>query len=471
MANIEELIQITGNGLDIKDFNEIRAALIQRYKEVYGSDIDLSTATADGIFVNDIALLINNILQTMGILYSNLDVDYATGEYLDTLCKLSNITRKPATHSNVSLLVTNVGGSALNDLVDLQFVDAAGNIWTHTGTESFSVNETKELYVVCDDEGPIEAPAGWIKNTLTTSTLSVLQNVDANIGENIESDVSLRSRRIQSNGANGLTVLESLTGALLNISGIRDVLIYNNGSDANITAADGTNVDAHSIYIIIRKDAGIEIADSTIGNIIHGKLTPGIHTCDSTSSATYGTAKSYEYIVSAYGIQIAESSQYIYWKEAIPTHTQMSISLNPFSYFTTSEFSFIADSLITYLNGLSISTVISANDMLIETINADPKFKGNATYTVGTITPTGTTNYDTYYNYTTYSYKINTGTVGSNTVTNGNVTISGTAYTMVQDGVQLSADPSVVYPIVNGKVDIAGTEYIVTASQYVLYLN
>ena len=55
--NISNFITFTAGGLQIASFVEIREALIARYKEVYGTDIDLSTGTADGVFVNDLALI------------------------------------------------------------------------------------------------------------------------------------------------------------------------------------------------------------------------------------------------------------------------------------------------------------------------------------------------------------------------------------------------------------------------------
>ena len=60
--NIANLIQYTAVGVRVATFAEIRNAVIERYKSVYGSDIDLSTATADGVFVNDLSLIISNIL-------------------------------------------------------------------------------------------------------------------------------------------------------------------------------------------------------------------------------------------------------------------------------------------------------------------------------------------------------------------------------------------------------------------------
>ena len=97
---ISNFVSFTAGGLQTATFVEVREALIARYKEVYGNDIDLSTGSADGIFVNDLSLIINNILLTMQTLYSNLDVRTATGTYLDKLCALANVSIKPATYSS-----------------------------------------------------------------------------------------------------------------------------------------------------------------------------------------------------------------------------------------------------------------------------------------------------------------------------------------------------------------------------------
>ena len=59
-VDISNFIQFTKGGIKIASFVEVRESLINKYKEVYGSDIDLSTASADGVFVNNLALIINN---------------------------------------------------------------------------------------------------------------------------------------------------------------------------------------------------------------------------------------------------------------------------------------------------------------------------------------------------------------------------------------------------------------------------
>ena len=84
-VDITDFIKITSAGVKIADYVQVRAALIKRYRSIYGSDIDVSTASADGIYITNLALIINNILQSVKTMYSNLDVNTANGVYLDHL--------------------------------------------------------------------------------------------------------------------------------------------------------------------------------------------------------------------------------------------------------------------------------------------------------------------------------------------------------------------------------------------------
>lgn len=399
---INDFIRMTASGVQVASFVQIRSALIDRYKSVYGQDIDLSTGTADGVFVNDVALIINNILQAMQTMYSNLDVNTASGVYLDVLCALSNVRRKGSTYSNTSLLVTNPTNVTSTEYENLTFVDQAGTEWYHPGKVQFNANETKQLMVICKEPGEIKAPAGWITQTLEVTYLTVKQENDANVGSNQETDAKLRARRTQSSGAAGVTVLESLVGALLNVSGIEDVEVYNNNGTSDITAADGTTVDAHSVYVIIRKQAGVTIDDATIGTIIHEKLTPGIHSCD--SSGTSGIAKNYTYVSEVYGVTIAESQQNVYWKEATPISPDIIITIDILDFFTSDEFDTIGPALIKYMNEVKLGQIATSTDLLIETVSADPGFRSRPTYTVHDVQVSDAQS-DTYYHYTTYTPK------------------------------------------------------------------
>lgn len=335
---IGNFVRLASAGMEVAEFVDVRDAIIKRYKEVYGSDIDLSTASADGVFINDMALIINNILQIMKSLYSNLNVDTASGVYLDALCRLANVNRMSATKSTASIIVKSLlttgdpvtfgdvdeNGNVVNQIT---FVDKAGTEWVSDASVTLGPGESAEVKVTCTEAGPVDAPAGWINQTMLVMNLSVTQTANAIRGSNEETDTELRQRRAQSSGANGISVLESLVGALLEVTGIDDVSIYNNNTLENATAKDGTVIAPHNIYVVIRQQKGLNIDDSTIGDLIYTKLTPGIKTTASTAVNENGIAKSYEFIPQMLGVTINYLNQFVYWKNAVaikPTITAKS---------------------------------------------------------------------------------------------------------------------------------------------------
>lgn len=403
---IDQFIKITSGGIKIADYDQIQTALINAYKEVYGSDIDLANTTADGVYINNLALIINNILQSFKILYSNLDVNTASGVYLDSLCRLANITRKRATQSIAQLSLTSTLDVILNS--GTKFVDYTGNTWTYNGpTWSFDLANTTwtsstgtvindanlPISVTCDSYGAIVASAGSIYQTLEYSTITVSQPTAANVGLEDETDSELRARRAQSTGATGTTVLESLVGALLDVLGIEDVQVINNNTTVTSRQNDGTDVGPHDVYVVIRRSQPVE--DSTIGSIIYNKLTPGIRTIQ-TADSTTGVSKNYVAILDE---NINWINQNIYWKEAVPIHPTCSVTITPLTFYNESTANLIGNKVIDYLNKLKINNAPTNNDMLVAAMFADPKFKGAPTYIVKSVSLPSATNTNTYYDY------------------------------------------------------------------------
>lgn len=414
---IGNFVRLASAGMEVAEFVDVRDAIIKRYKEVYGSDIDLSTASADGVFINDMALIINNILQIMKSLYSNLNVDTASGVYLDALCRLANVNRMSATKSTASIIVKSLlttgdpiifgdvdeNGNVVNQIT---FVDKAGTEWVSDASVTLGPGKSAEVKVTCTEAGPVDAPAGWINQTMLVMNLSVTQTENAIRGSNEETDTELRQRRAQSSGANGISVLESLVGALLEVTGINDVSIYNNNTLVNATAKDGTVIAPHNIYVVIRQQKGLNIDDSTIGDLIYTKLTPGIKTTASAAVSANGIAKSYEFIPQMLGVTINYLNQFVYWKNAVAIKPTITAKIKPTQYFTEDEINVIAQEVYNYANNIKLGDSIDADRIFIAILDADPEFKGQKTYTVSAsdVSVTSTDNPDTYYEYSTVSF-------------------------------------------------------------------
>lgn len=438
-VDITEFLKITAAGVRFASFTEIRDALIIRYKDAYGQDIDVSTSSADGVFINNTALLINNILQTMKSMYGNLDVNTATGAYLDALCRLSNIVRKGATCSTADIIISNSLNRTINAR-DLVLVDKAGITWRVQGDVTIPAYSTQlsrlgvvSVTAVCEELGPVEAPAGWIDRVAQinseTSYLTIEQPSAARVGETAESDSSLRARRSKSVGIQGTTILESLVGELLSLTGIKDVKIVENQNSSNSSCDDGTILKSHSIYIVLRYDDAITVDNATIGNIIYQKLTPGILTnqySPASGSPTSGTSKSYDTSTLYPSEVVTVLGNYnIYWKRAIPVSgdanydiiAQITVNDNfnkgTITYTTseykmaTGDFAVLCQALDEYVEALPLGAKLVKNDLLFQLVQASPEYKGYPACAINSINSNkfDATNPLTYYNYSYYGVR------------------------------------------------------------------
>lgn len=421
LINWGELIKFTGSGLSVAEYSQIRIALANRYKEIYGEDIDLSTGSADGIFIETYSLIVNNILQSFKTFYSQLDVNTATGQYLDILCALSNVYRKSPTKSTATLVITlDESETTQTNITSLTFSDINGNTWEFNDTLNPLTLEpgvAQTIRVTASELGPIRANAGWINQVVDTDLLiGVVQETSAEPGTYSETDAELRARRNNSLGVNGVTVLGSLAGSLLALNGVRDAKIYNNDTITSITAKDGTSINPHCVYVILRRNANIDIPDSSIGSLIYEKMTPGIMT--TVSNGTEGTNHSYQYKQYISGVIETGVNQTVNWKVATPVKPVIEITLTKEENFATANNStanYVGNAIMNYLNSLPLSTDIKIRNLINECEYNDPKFRGRKTFDVASITiddvATDFVNQDTYYDYSVIDIDDNTSTV------------------------------------------------------------
>lgn len=442
------LITFSKKGIEIAPYTQIRTAITTRYKQIYGDDIDLSTSTADGQYIEMLCLIINNMLQSIKTVYSNLDVDTAQGKFLDMLSALTNVTRQPAQNSKVILKVTLtelnslvVGPSYLGGQTEsLSFLDKNGTEWTFKPSSAVTLVKDEEQSIIVESTipGPVRADAGWIDRTLDASLLmTVVQNQAATIGSYEETDSQLRARRLQLLGSSGISVIQSLNAALMSLDGIEDVKIYNNDSDSATQAKDDTDIAAHSVYIILRKAATSALTKELIGTTLYEKMTPGIQFImpgtvtgetppQDGDTVTTGIAREYLYIQRVQGNIINSGvNQYARWKEATPVHPSIVIVLNKLSSYDSSSLmgsaydastsQIIASKVMEYMNSQSISTDGKSALIQMQAQMADPLFKGLPTFFITSVTVNGSSsdyvNKDTFYDYSSYSVSENGSTV------------------------------------------------------------
>lgn len=438
MADITNLAQVTEGGISCATFPEIKDALARKMQEIYGYDIDLSTASADGQYVMMEALVLNNIYRTLESLVNNLSLASASGKYLDILSNLSGVFRRQATYSTANVYIKNRGKTKVISTY-LEFLDKNGNIWQWMNPLnvdgdnqiSFDVGSITPIVVTCEELGPYNAVGGHllsegkeistvfensfyyssgdINGCITTTDLLVYQDEDAFVGQSVESDSELRSRRLKSLGQAGTTVLESLRSKLIGIPGVLDCVIYSNNTFVPMKIDDTNVLNSNEVFTAISIQPNISIPTNIIGTIIYNTITPGIATLGEES----------------YQIKINQTyTNIVKWRQTTGTDVKFLITLTPTSNNTisTNQFSVIYQSVSSYLNSLNMSDYFSGYDLAQVVNGAD--FRNNvyntATYMCSkiqyctnnpdTTNPTYKTIYDAntniscFLNYTKFYY-------------------------------------------------------------------
>lgn len=475
--NFDNLIRTTSAGIEVSSFVQVKNAITERYRQIYGHDIDVSTETGDGQFIMMLSLMQYN--GYLAPLYLNQMLDPATSvdKWLDVIAGFSNIFRYNDAKSSVYLYVKYTGTSTSGynpntgnlNVQTIECIDKNGKIWKWQEGANTSNNFTTNFYpdtyyilpFTCEEYGPINALAdssvlvegfkptnenltsdnkGDINRTLDPSgyPFEVWQASNAVLGWYKETDEAFRSRRQNELGNGSVTVANGLIGSLLEIGGVEEVKLYENAFNQGITAADGTSVPYHNIYLCVKYQDNVDDSSISkeIGKTINNKLTMGIVTTEYDETQTPKTGVAKKWRIDLYNSE--NLTYYVYWKKCLPLGPTLTLTFlrNKVSYDANSVTpteaqkkyeSVIKNAIQKHTNGLSLyDDLVIAN--LIYAINSSDTITNNQNnfiFTSGTVTNIDATekdifeNKDTYFDYVNAWYEFDySNTTGSPYITN-----------------------------------------------------
>lgn len=429
MANeytMEQLAKLDQNGFTAALFPQIKDAYVRKMKEIYGNDIDLSSASADSQFVMMESLVINNIYRLMESVASSLVPGSASGKFLDIIASFSGAQRQQPTYSTAQLYLWYTGSDSEYKPDTITCVDKSGNTWiwvnpldlngepkitipiTNTTNSSASdyYQPSGPYEFRCTNIGSVNAVAitrsipsqmtwkqifditpynrgGDIYQTIDVSDIAVYQNTSAIVGQDEESDASLRSRRIYYFGEAGATVLNSLSANLLAIDGVDDVFVYSNNTSNAVSFNDKCSVDPHNVYICVWLNPSIalnNVIKESIGINIYNQLTPGVFAQNhsefdpsnydpedpSTMSIPGGIQEIYEAAIYSTGAN-THASVYVYYKLCVAKKPSIKLEYtlkNGTQLLSDSQKEAIKSILVSYFNNIKIGDSVVPSDII-----------------------------------------------------------------------------------------------------------
>lgn len=146
--SLEDIVTFSNNGVSSATYMEIVDAYREAMQKLYGNDIDVSDASADGQYIMALSLALYNMGGVVSALYKNLNPFIASGKYLDIISSWSNIYRKSASSAVCHLVVSVPEGSTLVKNINeyLLYNQLDGTTWKNNNAMNIS-GGTNVLYV------------------------------------------------------------------------------------------------------------------------------------------------------------------------------------------------------------------------------------------------------------------------------------------------------------------------------------
>lgn len=339
-------IGLDSTGLRIPDIDNVIDDINEAMWATFSTTLDLSPVTPLGEFIQIFAERYVVICELIQAVYSSQDPDAATGDALDALAKLTGTLRAAPTESTVNLTLTGTpatlvteGSRAANDAgtefaTDDDATIAAVTAWTALtiytdgqirtnasrvyivitpGTSASSGGPTTTAADITDgtvhwkylgdgtglitvdatatETGPLSAVAGTITTIVTpvAGWSSVVNQLDADLGTDLETDEDLRARREDEIANAGVSPLDAIRAALLEIDDVTSVTVFQNITDTT----NGDGMPPHSVEALVLGGEDQDIFDT-----LHASVAAGIQTHGTESGTVIdssGTSQAYEF--------------------------------------------------------------------------------------------------------------------------------------------------------------------------------
>lgn len=290
---------LNANGLTVETATEITQALVAGLQGIYGADINTDQNSPDGQMIGILTQMAVDIRELIVAVNGGFDPDQAAGAILDQRVAINNIARQGGTFTVQPISITTTATVTLQGL-DGNFNDVNGTGYTvQDGSgNQFILSTTTTLTAgttVCDFRaakiGAVNVPINTIINPVTIVLgITAINNPSAaiTVGQNQETDTQLRTRREQSVALATTGYLNGLLGAILNLPGVTEAVLYENDTGST----DGNGTPAHCIWLVVAGGSPSDIANQIYDKKSYGCNMRGSQTFDiTTASGTVFTSK------------------------------------------------------------------------------------------------------------------------------------------------------------------------------------
>ncbi len=275
----------SASGLSVPTEPEVLTGVLGDWVDAFalsGKALNTELTTPQGQLAQSQAYMLTVLNAGLLQIINGVDPATSSGRFQDALGRIYFLTRQAATYATVQAVVTGVVGSTLP--AGSQASSSDGTIWETTAGVTFGPTGTTsvEFRATTPGSGPSVGINGLRIYQQRAGWETVSNDAPSAPGVDVESRQTFESRRAESVSIGGNGTAAAVHAAVANVTGVSDVYVYNNGSDAPILyGTTGYPIPAHSIAITVAGGDQLAIAQA-----IHSKLDCG---CGLPTAAGEGT--------------------------------------------------------------------------------------------------------------------------------------------------------------------------------------
>ena len=242
------MLQINEKGIQIDDLATIKNRLVDKFKSIYGEDINLDSDTPDGQLLGLFSQELANVHQAVSFIVQMLDPYQAAGQWLEQRAMYAGITRITASYSYIDDVIFT-GSPKTTVPINSIYIDKNKNKWVTT--EAITLNDlgsarTKFRSLELGDY-TVNALEEFTPSTIIIGIERVTSNSNSYGGTDEETDEQLLNRFMLSHSINNYDDRQGMQSALLNITGVSKCIVYENFTNNT----DEKSVPAHSLNAVI----------------------------------------------------------------------------------------------------------------------------------------------------------------------------------------------------------------------------
>jgi hypothetical protein len=285
------LPSFTATGLLTSSEQAILAGVLADWVAAFaagGKSLQSTLTSPQGQLSSTQAYQLANFQAMLAKLIAQVDPLTSSGTFRDALSQIYFLTRQAATYATIAgAIVSGTPGQTLAaGSLAISLTDQS--LWQTTQAVTFDAttgNATTTFTAVVAGSAPTCA-AGQLKIYQTTQNWFAVTSPNASsAGDDVETDAEFEVRRQDSVQIGGEGTAANVYAALLNVAGVTDAYVYNNGSDASgVFGSTNYPIPAHSIYVGVTGGANAAIAAA-----IQAKLDAGCGMSDASGNGTLVT--------------------------------------------------------------------------------------------------------------------------------------------------------------------------------------